>query len=191
MLTEGYQQLIDLYPVFLGQLCFQSFQGLFGGFGLNIAPAVRDPMDMDIDANAGVIQGHPQGQVGAFRPYPLKLGEYLGVGGEFAAEVTENLQGNLANLSGLVVGEGGRLNQRLNFRDAQINHLSRGTGTGKETTADGDTHLVIGANRNDAGDELLIERVKPFLRGSSDDTVISFANQRSRLTNGHGSYQNL
>ena len=41
-------------------------------------------------------------------------------------------------------------------------------------------------------DETLLFGATRFnFNGSSDDTVISFANQRSRLTNGHGSYQNL
>lgn len=51
VLTERDQQVVVIDPVPLRQLQSEGHLGLLGGLGADVTPAIRDPMDMRIDAD--------------------------------------------------------------------------------------------------------------------------------------------
>lgn len=51
VLTERDQQVVVIDPVPLRQLQSEGRLGLLGGLGADVTPAIRDPMDMRIDAD--------------------------------------------------------------------------------------------------------------------------------------------
>src|ERR1043166_7208831 len=66
MLAKRYQQTVDLYPVLLRQHGFESQHRAFRSALGDIAPAVGDAVDMDIDPNKRLLTRNTQDQVSAF-----------------------------------------------------------------------------------------------------------------------------
>src|SRR6266550_50489 len=52
VLAEAYQKIVVLDPILLGKFRAQRGLGLLRRFGFDIAPAIRYPMNMGVDADA-------------------------------------------------------------------------------------------------------------------------------------------
>ena len=64
MFAEWDQQGVDLGPVLCGQALFEGGAGCFGGRRRDVAPAVGDAVDVDVYADAGLVPGYAESQVG-------------------------------------------------------------------------------------------------------------------------------
>ena len=65
MLAEGDKQLIYLDPVAARQFAFEGFHSPFRRSRLDISPAVRDAMNVNIDPDARIIARYAHHEVGA------------------------------------------------------------------------------------------------------------------------------
>jgi hypothetical protein len=65
MLTERDKQTVDFDPVAFWQFGLQSGRCLIRSIGLDIAPPVRDAVNVDVHADSCLSTGDPQHQVGA------------------------------------------------------------------------------------------------------------------------------
>src|SRR5262245_60766690 len=72
MLAEGDQQAIDLYPIRTWKNFFECGCRLFRRRRVDIPPAIRDTVNVDIDRDARLIARDAEHQVGALRADPMK-----------------------------------------------------------------------------------------------------------------------
>ena len=72
MLAERNQQAIYLDPVTARQQRFKRLHGLFRRARSDIAPAVRYAMNVNVDANMGLVAGYAQNEVGALWAYTFE-----------------------------------------------------------------------------------------------------------------------
>jgi hypothetical protein len=72
MLPERDQQTINLYPIGTRKNFFKRHRGLFRGWGVDIPPAIRDAVNMDIDGDPRLIAGNAEHEVSALRADPVK-----------------------------------------------------------------------------------------------------------------------
>src|SRR5439155_12098262 len=61
--AERNQQRVDLDPIAARKFFLQFAHRLFGRASLHVAPAIDDAMDVDIDADATLSTGDPEGEV--------------------------------------------------------------------------------------------------------------------------------
>lgn len=68
LLTKSDQQAIDRYPKGAWQGLPEHLFGFFGGGGVDIAPAIADAMDVDVDTNCGDAKADGKYEIGSFAP---------------------------------------------------------------------------------------------------------------------------
>jgi hypothetical protein len=66
LLTKSDQQAIDRYPKGAWQGLPEHLFGFFGGGGVDIAPAIADAMDVDVDTNCGDAKADSKHEIGGF-----------------------------------------------------------------------------------------------------------------------------
>ena len=119
MLAKWYQQTIDLYPVLLRQHSFESQHRAFRGALGDIAPAVGDTMDMDINSNKRLLTRNAQDQMRAFGTNTAERTQDLGVTWQCPTIVSHNparnreylrrfsfMEGSVPRHWGLLIGRG-------------------------------------------------------------------------------------
>ena len=79
MLSEGNEQPIDLDPVLARESLLQRVAGCFGRGRAHEPPSVRNPVDMDIDADLCRAAGNPECEVRALWSDTAKGCHYLEV----------------------------------------------------------------------------------------------------------------
>ena len=60
VLTKRHQQLIDFYPIVVGQFGLKGCHRLLWRARMHVAPAICYPVDVDIDTNAWLVAGNTQ-----------------------------------------------------------------------------------------------------------------------------------
>ena len=67
MLTEGYENAIDLDPEAAGKLLFKGHRRLFRRLGMDVSPPIGHALDVGIDRDTRLTAGDTQDKVGALR----------------------------------------------------------------------------------------------------------------------------
>ena len=65
--SEGDEEFVDFDPVLGREHGFEGEHGLFGGFGVDVAPAVADSVDVDVNADSLLAAGDAD-DMDAMRP---------------------------------------------------------------------------------------------------------------------------
>mgnify|MGYP003581520106 CR=1 FL=1 len=84
MFSEWNKQAIDFNPVFCGQFGFQGNHRLLRRPCFNISPAIRHPVDVNIDADLSVATCDTEHQVGALGSDALDVQQRLPIAGQGA-----------------------------------------------------------------------------------------------------------
>ena len=86
MLAETHQQIVVLDPILFGKFRAQRDFGLLRCLGFDIAPAIRNPMHMGVDADAGLFDSPSvTTRLAVLRPTPLNFKQLVDFVGNFAA----------------------------------------------------------------------------------------------------------
>src|SRR5256885_13213787 len=91
VLSEGDQQVVELYPVPARELRAQRPLRALRGPGAYEAQAVRDAVHVRVDADAGKPEGEGDDQVRGLPPHARERQEGVQVGGDAAAEAGQQL----------------------------------------------------------------------------------------------------
>ena len=70
VLPEGHEQIVEGDPILRGEFSTQRFFALVRGFGLDVAPAVTDPVHVDIHADARFTVADRDDEVRRLPSYP-------------------------------------------------------------------------------------------------------------------------
>ncbi len=111
-LAEGDEPLVDLDPVAFGELLGERGEGLLGGRGVDVAPAVGDPVDVDVHGDRGAVEADGEGQGRDLRADSSERGQALEGVGDFAAVLLDDLLREVDQVAGLGLGERGPSEQR-------------------------------------------------------------------------------
>jgi len=122
-LSKGDEEIVDLLPVPSGEDFAKPHLGLLGVLGLEVAPAVRDPVDMDVDANPVAVMAQGEDQVGRLSADALEREEGLEVLGHFPVVVLEESSGDVPEGPSLLSIEPDGENQALYLARAQAEHF--------------------------------------------------------------------
>jgi hypothetical protein len=155
ILAEGDEEAIDLDPVAPGKELLERGERLLGAPRHHISPAIYDPMDMNVNADALFSKGDAEDQVGAFVTDAAEAHQHLSRAGERAAELLDNPPGDLMNLPRLWGVEGDRVDERVDLGWREADHRLGRARDREEGAGHGGGGLVPGAGREDARDELL------------------------------------
>ncbi len=164
VLAERDQERVDLDPVASRQARLQLLHALLGCWSANVAPPVRDPVDMDINGNALLATGNSQGQMSALGADSAKGAQHIDIAGQLAAVSFERLARDILDLSSLGFMEGHVTDQLVNVpvpKPGEVFRLRRGF---EEPAGSYEAHLIPSADREDTGNELLEERAIALLR---------------------------
>ncbi len=133
MLSEAYQKIVVLDPILLRKLLAKGDLGLFGRLGLNIAPAIGDPMDMRVDADTGLLIAQRHDQICRFSADAFELQKLVNFIGNFSRVVIDQSSANLQNIFcfGFVKADG--INQLRNLLGRKLEHCSRRIGNREQT----------------------------------------------------------
>src|SRR5271165_2908020 len=124
--SERHQQPVALDPVAAGEFGFQGRQGLFRGARRHIAPAIADPMNMDVHTDEGLTARDAQGQVGAFRPDPCEPDQHGAFTGELPAHLLLDAPRDLPDLPRLALVEGAGGDLRIDLVRGHFGYGGRG-----------------------------------------------------------------
>jgi hypothetical protein len=112
-------------------------------------------VNVDIDADPGLVAGDTERQVGAFGTDSGERHHHLGVTGKFAIEFVADFPGDGANLLCLARREGHITNELGDFGDRGFGEFGRSSRFREESRRGEDRNFVARADRKHAGDELL------------------------------------
>ena len=143
-LAERDEAFVDLDPIAYGERADEGDHRLLGGGSVDVAPAVGDPVDVDIDGDRRPAEADGQGQrrdLGADAPEGGQPFERVG---HNAPVLTNDPPGDLEEVAGLGLGEAGASEEpdQLGLRD--LRERPRGPGDGEEAEADLHRRLVAG-----------------------------------------------
>ncbi len=79
ILSECYQQIVNLDPVLGRKLTPQHFFRLVGGFGRNISEAVANAVDVGIYANPRFAETESHDQIGSLASDPLESKQLIDI----------------------------------------------------------------------------------------------------------------
>jgi hypothetical protein len=155
VLAEWDEQLVDLNPVRLGQDLFERQAGLFGGCRGNIAPAVCNAVDVNVDADERLPAGYSERQMGAFNADAVEAEQGLLVAGQLALVMVNDLLGDGENLAGFAIGKRAGGDQLKDLLLGELSDLLRTGGNLEQAHSSRQRDLIVGADGDDAADELL------------------------------------
>src|SRR6266508_1203463 len=162
VLAEGDEQVVVADPVTSRQPRAQRHLGLLGRHGSHIAPAVRDPVDVDVHADAGLVIGLGHDQIGGLAPDALERQQVVDRVGHPAAEALEEIAGDLPDDTRLGAVETNGEDGALDLARREAQDAGRGVREREEPRGRGSRGFVLGAEREEAGDED-VEGVAPAL----------------------------
>ena len=81
VLAEGHQKIIDDQPIAPGKFLPQSHFRLFRRFRLNVSPAVGDPVNMGVNADARFAESEGNDQICSFAAHTGKFHQFVQVVG--------------------------------------------------------------------------------------------------------------
>lgn len=155
VLAERHEALVDRDPVPTRQNILEDDHRPFGRPGRDVAPAVGNAVDMDVDADSLDAAGDSGGEVRALRPDTGERLHQVGIAGQLAAVVVAHDDSDVANLDGLALMVGDVLDGDVDFLGIHRSERVGRAGLGKEAAGGDEAGFVPGANREDTGDELL------------------------------------
>ena len=109
VLTEWDQKVVVMDPVPLRQFQPESHLGLLGSFGADVTPAIRDPMDMRVDADPRLFVADRHDKVGGLPANPIEAEECIEGIGNAPTESGEQDLADLPDGSGLGLVETDRV----------------------------------------------------------------------------------
>src|SRR2546421_11868304 len=98
MLAERDEQPVDLHPVIARQRLLKSRHRELRGFGLNVAPAVRDPVNVDIHPDLRLPAGDSEYQISALRADTGQSRQDFKIARKLAAKLAYRLLSDRRNL---------------------------------------------------------------------------------------------
>lgn len=153
LLTEGYEQAIDWYPKGAWQRMPEHLLGFFGGGGSDIAPAVANAMDVDVDTNCRDAKSDGKHEVGSFATDARECQELVHIGGNFTGMIGEELLTNRQNVTGFGAIKADWVDELRYFVGTEIDHGLGGIGHGKKSWCGDCGGIVPCAQTQDSGNQ--------------------------------------
>ena len=153
MLAEAHEQIVVFDPVWLGKLRAERSFSLLRRFGLDIAPAIGNSMDVSVDADPRLVVAKGHDEVGGFAADSVQLEELVNFVRNFALILFEQGAANMANRLGLGLIEAYRINQLLNFFRAQFEHRFGRIREGEQSMRSLGCGRILGAETENTGDQ--------------------------------------
>ena len=155
VLAEGEDEAVDRGTIGGREDGLQGGQGLLGGLGPDVAPAVGDAVDVDVHRDRGVAAGDASRELRALGADAGEAPHDVVVAGQLAGVIAEDGLGHGPDLDGLAVAEGRGVDQALDLGGEECGHGGGVGRDGEETAGDGEADLLQGPDGDHAGDELL------------------------------------
>lgn len=153
VLPEWDQQVVVIDPVPLRQCPPKGHFGLFGGLSLDVTPAVRDPMDMRIDADPRLSIAHRYDKVSGLSTDPIEAEKRLESIGDAPGELGQKGVADLTDGSGFDPIETDRVDGLLDLPLAQHEHRVRPIGKPIQPIRGFTRDVILGLLAQDAGDQ--------------------------------------
>ncbi len=131
MFAERHQKLVDGHPVLLGEDSGEGIVGPLRGAGGDVAPTVRDAVNVDIHADNRLAAGNPEREVGALDPNTGEGAHRRLVTGQVAAELNDDALGDVADLDGFALVEGGGPDELVDLLRGERRDVGGGPGDGE------------------------------------------------------------
>ena len=109
-------------------------------------------MDVDVDANARLLVSQRQDEVGGLPSHTGQREQLFQRIGNLSPEAADQMLANLTDSQRLRPVETHRIDQPPGFLQRQVEHLLGGTCSLEEAPAGRLGHLILGAQRQQAGD---------------------------------------
>ena len=158
--AEGDEQRVEFDPVVAGQFLFQDGHRFLGRLRVDVAPAIRDAVDVDVDADARLAAGDAEHEVRAFRADAFEREQGGLVARELAVEFIDDTAGDAMDLPGFGRMEGGVVDQGVDGGRQQVRGFSGRASFREELAGGGDGDFVTRANRDDASDDEFEHRIE-------------------------------
>jgi hypothetical protein len=158
MFAKGDKQTIELDPKLARQVSVKLRHCFFGTRGVDVTPAVGDAVDVNVDADAWPTASDAQDQVGTFWSDAAKGEKCFFVAREVAVEIVDHSPGDPVNLFGFGFVEGAVVDQAIDLSWPEFGHVLRSPRRREQIERGWNGDFVPGANRDDAGDDLLERR---------------------------------
>jgi len=153
VLAERDQQVVVIDPVPLRQLPPEAHLGLLGCLGRDVPPAVRDPVDMRIDADPRLLEAHRHDEIGGLSTHPLETEELFETVGHAPGEAGQEGPGDLADGSGFGSIETHRVDRPRYPPFAEREDRLRPIGEAIQSRGCHLRHLILGLLAQDARDQ--------------------------------------
>ena len=101
VLTPRDEQIVELYPIFSGELISQRYLGLIRGFRMNVPEPVGDPVHVGVHTHAVLAESQGDYQIGCFPPDTFELEELFQVVGDLSAMLVDEVPADAPEGPGL------------------------------------------------------------------------------------------
>src|SRR5262249_16011853 len=155
MLAKRYQQTVDLHPVLPRQHGFESQHRAFRSTLGDIAPAVGNTMNMDVDPNKRLLTRNAQDQMSAFGTSTHERAQDLAVTPQCSTMVSHNPAGNRVYLQRFGLMEGAGVDSVVIGFWGELAHGKGCACQGKQPAGAGQSDCIQGTDRDDTGNEQL------------------------------------
>jgi len=122
-LTEGHQIRVPCFPVAHGQKSAQGHLGFKGCCGLDQPETVRDSVNVDIDADGGLVKAERHDQVSGFASNSRQFAERFDGIGEHAAEFCVQDVGEFFKVSCFVAVKANGVDRLLKFGEGDASQV--------------------------------------------------------------------
>src|SRR5205809_4354211 len=152
VLAERDEEAVDLNPVALRELRLERGHRLLRSPRLDVAPAVGDAVDVDIDADAELAAGDTEHQVGALGADAVEREQNVVVARQRAAVLGHHAAADLVDLPGFALAVHSGADRCFDLAGCEPADFSRGAGEREQPPRGWEGDLVPGADGDDAAD---------------------------------------
>jgi 5-formyltetrahydrofolate cyclo-ligase len=160
VLSERYQQTVDLHPIALRKYLFERYHRLFRCRGSHITPAVGDAVHVDVHADVGLAVGDAQHKMSTFWSDTRERLQDLWITGQIPLEFVKDTARNLMDLGGFALVESAFLDQVVDLAWRELVYLGGCASALEQSLGSWQGYLVVGADGDHTRHQLLERGIK-------------------------------